>query len=133
MRINLRAYGGGDAALTDNWLLVDVLSDHRPIKVEVRSTVARSKSLTEILTGIASDGCRRDDSRGGALWHESCELALEPLCYTSAPALRDGLGRRIGEDILFAFLQPIEDAPRRGLGGRLRYLEAPVHISVDRA
>src|SRR5262249_17014203 len=59
-----------------------------------------------------------------ALGHESCELALERFGYASAPALGQGLGRGIRENILFAFLQPIEDALRRGLGRGLRYLEA---------
>src|SRR5215472_8086981 len=66
-------------------------------------------------------------------WHESCELTLELLGYASAPTLGHGLRRGIGEDILFPFLQPIEDAQRRGLGRRLRYLEASVHVGVDGA
>jgi len=67
------------------------------------------------------------------LRHESCELALEGLGYASAPALRDGLGHRIGEDFLFSFLQPIEDAYSGGLGRGFHYLGAAVHIGVDGA
>src|SRR5260370_19063845 len=65
--------------------------------------------------------------------HEGCELALESLDYASAPALGYGLGCGIGENILFPFLQPIEDPQRRGLGRGLRYLEAAVHVCVCRA
>jgi len=38
------------------------------------------------------------------LRHESCKLALKGLRRAGAPALRDRLGGRIGEDILLAFL-----------------------------
>jgi hypothetical protein len=31
-----------------------------------------------------------------ALWYETCELAIERLGYTGAPALRDGHGREVG-------------------------------------
>ena len=47
-----------------------------------------------------------------ALRHEACVLALERLGYASAPAISDGLGSGIREDILFLILQPIEDALR---------------------
>ncbi len=47
-----------------------------------------------------------------ALRHEACVLALERLGYTAAPALRNGLGSGVGEDILFVSLQPIEDSLR---------------------
>src|SRR6266853_3403745 len=63
--------------------------------------------------------------------HESCELAFERLGHAVVPTRRDGLGRGVGEDILLAFFQAIEDAHRRGLGRSLRYLEAAVHICVD--
>src|SRR6266478_3175731 len=66
-----------------------------------------------------------------ALRHESCELALERLGYAGAPPLRDRLGHGIGEDVLFASLQAVEDASRRGLGRDLGYVEPPVHIGVD--
>ena len=66
-----------------------------------------------------------------ALRHESCELALQRFDYASAPALGDGQGRRIGKDVLFALLQTIEDAQRRGLGRGFRYLEPSVHIRID--
>src|ERR1022692_913200 len=55
-----------------------------------------------------------------ALGHETCELTFERLDYSIAPALGDGRGCRIGEDILFTFFQPVEDALRRGLGRGLR-------------
>jgi len=67
------------------------------------------------------------------LRRENCELALECLAYTCAPTLGDGQRRGIGKDILFAFLQPIEDFPRRGFRRHLRYVEAAVHIGVNRA
>src|SRR5579864_1175014 len=65
--------------------------------------------------------------------HESCELAFEGLAYASAPALSNGLGRGIGEDVLVPFFQAIEDALRRGFGRGLRYIEATVHVGVDGA
>src|SRR5215469_6178052 len=37
---------------------------------------------------------------------ESCELALESSACARAPSLRDGLGRGIGENLLFAFSDP---------------------------
>src|SRR5437016_13424037 len=67
------------------------------------------------------------------LRREHCELAFERLAYTCAPTLGDGQRRGIGKDILFAFLQPIEDVPRRGFRRHLRYVEAAVHIGVKRA
>ena len=51
-----------------------------------------------------------------AFRHEGLELALERLGHAHAPALGDGQGRGIGEDVLVAFLQAIEDALRRRLG-----------------
>src|SRR6267154_5391029 len=68
-----------------------------------------------------------------ALGHETCELALECLECACTPALREGQGRRVGKDFVFAFFQPIEDALRGGGGRGLRDLEAAVHIRVDRA
>jgi len=67
-----------------------------------------------------------------ALRHESCELAFEGFAHTGAPSFGDGLGPRIGEDLLFSFFQPVEDARGRELGQDLRYVEAAVHVSVDR-
>src|SRR5580692_6126580 len=64
---------------------------------------------------------------------EARVLALERLGYTAAPALRNGLGSGIGEDILFVSLQPIEDSLRYRLGRGFRYLEASGHIGVNRA
>src|SRR5260370_39135705 len=66
-----------------------------------------------------------------ALRHESCELALKRLDYAGAPALRDRLGRGIGEDVLVAFLQAVEDASRRGLVRELGYVEPSVQVGVD--
>src|SRR6266478_2226508 len=66
-----------------------------------------------------------------ALRHESCELALERLGYAGAPLLRDRLGHGIGEDVIVAFLQAVEDASRRGLGRDLGYVETPVHVGID--
>jgi hypothetical protein len=45
--------------------------------------------------------------------HESCELALQRLGYAGAPARRDGLGRWIEKNVLFALFQTIEDTHRR--------------------
>jgi hypothetical protein len=66
------------------------------------------------------------------LRQESCELAFESLCDPGAPALGDGLGRGVGEDLLFAFFQSIEDACSRRFGRDFRYVEAAVHVGVDR-
>ena len=63
---------------------------------------------------------------------ECCELALKRLAHSGAPALGDGLGRGIGEDVLFAFFQSIEDACSRRFGRDFRYVEAAVHVGVDR-
>ena len=88
----------------------------------------------------ASLGTRR------ALRHKRREMALERLAYAIAPAVRDGLRRRIGEDILFA--SPVhrrcpaqringQNSPSARkvacsrLGRRLRYVEAAVHLGVD--
>src|SRR5258706_4563116 len=68
-----------------------------------------------------------------AFRHESCELALERLGYTSAPAFGDGHGRGVWKDLLFAFFHPVEDTLRRRLGRGLRDLKAAVHICVDSA
>src|SRR6186713_1669943 len=62
---------------------------------------------------------------------ERCKLALEFLDDARAPACGHRLGHRVGEDLLFTVLQSIEDAARRGLGRRLRDLEASIHIGVD--
>src|ERR1700678_2486670 len=67
------------------------------------------------------------------LRRESRELAFERLDCASAPALGDGPGCGVGKNFVFTFLQAIEDAQRRGFGRGLRYLEAAVHICVDRA
>jgi hypothetical protein len=53
--------------------------------------------------------------------HESCELAFERFGYAVAPARRDRLGRGVGKDFLFVFLEAIEGACRRGFGRGLRY------------
>src|SRR5215510_9409090 len=66
-----------------------------------------------------------------ALPHVSCEPALERLGSTGAPALGDGLRIRIGKDVLFSFLQSVEDASRRELGRGFRYVEASGHVGVD--
>ena len=67
------------------------------------------------------------------LRHKDCELMLECLDYAIAPALGDGLGRGIREDVLFPFLESIEDAQRRRLHRGLRDIEAAVHVGVGRA
>src|SRR5438034_8447057 len=54
------------------------------------------------------------------LRREHCELAFERLAYTCAPTLGDGQRRGIGKDILFAFLQPIEDVPSPRVGAQVR-------------
>src|SRR6267142_2837718 len=76
---------------------------------------------------------RRSLIAGRPLRHESGELALKRLGYPSAPALRDGPGRGIGEDLLFAFFQAVEDAYGYGLSRDFRYVEAAVHIGVHGA
>src|SRR5579863_7311199 len=63
--------------------------------------------------------------------NEGSELPLERLGCTIAPAVRDRLGCRIGEDVLLAPLESIEYPARRGLGRRLRDVEAAVHVCVD--
>src|SRR4029077_5816098 len=68
---------------------------------------------------------------GRTRWHEGRELPLQGLCRTIAPALRDGLRGGIGEDVLLATPEAIENAPRRRLGRRLRDVECPVHVRVD--
>src|SRR5215831_5483749 len=73
----------------------------------------------------ASPGFRR------LLLNKSCVLALQQLGGTRTPGLGNGLRIRIGEDVLFSFLQPIENPSRRGLGRSLGYVEASRHISVD--
>jgi hypothetical protein len=80
------------------------------------------------LLSIASLGTSSKIRR--ALLHESRVLALERLGYASAPAVRHGLGRGIGEDIFFPFLQPIEDARRRRLGEAFS-ISKPRIISVS--
>ena len=47
------------------------------------------------------------------LLNKSGVLALERLGGTGAPSLSDGLGIGIGKDVVFSFLQSIEDASRR--------------------
>jgi len=64
---------------------------------------------------------------------ESRKLALERLGRARAPCLSDGLGRRIGEDLLFPSLHSIENARCRRLWRGFRYLKTAVHIGVDGA
>jgi hypothetical protein len=45
--------------------------------------------------------------------NEGRKLTLKPLGSAGTPAVCDRLGKRIGEDILLAALNAIENAPRR--------------------
>jgi hypothetical protein len=60
-------------------------------------------------------------------------LAFERLCHAGAPALGDGLGCGIGEDLLFTPFQSVEDAFRGSRGCGLWNVEAAVHVGVDGA
>src|SRR5215472_12782314 len=104
------------------------MGNHRVIHDAIRCLFCHGRSPLRslVVRSVAAFGTSLKIRRRFAalFWHEGGVLALELLRYASAPALGHGLGRGIGEDILFPFLQPIEDAQRRGLWRRLRYLEA---------
>src|SRR5215469_12168959 len=65
-----------------------------------------------------------DPGSGGVARDEGSELPLERLGCTIPPTVRDRLGCRIGEDVFLVPLESIEYPARRGLGGRLRDVEA---------
>ena len=65
--------------------------------------------------------------------HECGELAFQRLDGAAAPAVGDGLSRWIGEDFVFALLQAVVDACRRGFRRSLRNLKAAAHFRIDRA
>src|SRR5438477_937091 len=101
-------------------------SGHSPIGFP--STRAVPTTACSRPTDVSKCGMRNE-----LIWDESGELALECLGCTCAPALCDGLGRGIGKDFLFAFLQSVEDALRRRLRRSLWYIEASVHIGINGA
>src|SRR5215472_3741602 len=68
-----------------------------------------------------------------ALRYVSGELALQRLGCAGAPTLGDRLRHGIGEDVLVAFLQTVEDAARDGLRRKLRYVEVSRHVGVHGA
>src|SRR5258708_13765266 len=67
------------------------------------------------------------------LRHVSAELALERLGCAGAPTIGDRLRHGIGEDVLVAFFQAVEDASRYGLGSKLWYVKVPRHAAVHGA
>src|SRR5208283_26542 len=87
-------------------------------------------SILSLLTGsIARHTALLQSRRTGR--HKACVLLLECLGDATAPALGDGLRRRVREDVLFVVLQTIEDALRDGLGRSLGDLESARHVGVD--
>src|ERR1700690_481092 len=85
------------------------------------------KTTPTVISVATSDRLR---SLMRARLHEPCKLTFHRLDRAVPPALGDRLGRGIGKDILFAFLEPVEDPLRCGLDRGLRYLEAAGHIGV---
>ena len=75
-----------------------------------RLSVTQIEADSSVLSFCHESAMLLKSCRG--LRHETCVLTLERLGYAIAPALGDGLRRGIGEDILFAILQSIEDARR---------------------
>src|SRR6266700_6479506 len=65
--------------------------------------------------------------------YETGKLALQRLECTVAPAVCDGLRCGVGEDLLFAPLQAVEDSLCGRCGRGFRNLETTVHVGVDRA
>src|SRR5579863_447081 len=63
-------------------------------------------------------------SRRRARRREGGELVLHRLDDAGAPAFGDGLGRRIRENVLVAFLHSVENGSRDRRWRGLRYLEA---------
>src|SRR5580658_1135490 len=64
------------------------------------------------------------------LRQEGCKLLLKRLGCPGAPALGNGLRHRIGKNLLFAFLQPIEDASCNQLRRSLWDVQVSRHIGV---
>src|SRR5437870_4149767 len=62
--------------------------------------------------------------------HVSGELALQRLGCAGAPTLGDRLRHGIGEDVLVAFLEAVEDASCDGLRRKLWYVEVSRHVGV---
>src|ERR1051326_3913947 len=70
--------------------------------------------------------------RRRALRHEGFELMFERLDYPSPPSLSDGLRGGIRKDIFLSVFQTVKDAARGSLRRSLWYLEAAVHVGIDR-
>jgi DNA-binding LacI/PurR family transcriptional regulator len=58
------------------------------------------------------------------------ELAFEGLDGAVAPAVGEGLGHGIGEDVLLTPVHRVEDGARDGLRGGLRDVEVPGHVGI---
>ena len=61
---------------------------------------------------------------------QESKLLLQRLGCTIALAFGNGLRHRIGKNLLFAFLRPIEDASCNRLRGSLREVQVSRHIGV---
>ena len=62
-----------------------------------------------------------------------CELALEQLGDTIAPACSYGRRGGIGEDFLLPVVDRVEDSQRDRFWGCLEYVGSPCHIGIHRA
>src|SRR5215471_14098705 len=67
------------------------------------------------------------------LRHVSGELTLERLGCAGAPTLADRRRHGIGEDVLIAFFQTVENASCDRLRRKLWYIEVSRHIGVHGA
>src|SRR5262250_529004 len=89
-------------------------------------------SFREALTFVPrSPAMRPSRSFRHVLRDEDCLLVFERLGYTVAPAVSDGLGHGIRENLLFASFEAIEDGHCDGLGRSFREIDAPGHIGID--
>ncbi len=104
-----------------------------PAAIEGRAAAAMPATACPLVlrtsrASLSWDGPGRD----GLGLQERSVLALKRLGRPRVPAVGEGQGQGIGEDVLLALADPVEDALRDGLGRSLRDVEGADHVGVHR-
>src|SRR2546421_10241727 len=104
-----------------------------PAAIEGRAAAAMLATACPLVlrtsrASLSWDGLGRD----GLGLQERGVLALKRLGRPRMPAVGKSGGQGVGEDVLLALADPVEDALRDGLGRSLRDVEGADHVGVHR-